>query len=152
MTSTTTGPDGVGGVALAERGQRGLQPRHADREAGRRHVVLHEAADQPVVAPAAADRAEARRLALLVDGLEQQLRLEDGAGVVFKAAHDRRIDADAVRPVARRRDVRRDLVEFGAPLAADGGLGQAYERPASSASSVFERCRHLMRRRARRPW
>ena len=59
---------------------------------------LHEAADQPVIAPAAADRAEHDRLALLVRDLERQLGLEDGAGVVFEAADDRGIDSDAVLP------------------------------------------------------
>ena len=45
-------------------------------------------ADQAVVAAAAADRAEAHGLAVLVRDGEGQLGLEDRAGIVFEAAHD----------------------------------------------------------------
>ena len=71
----STGP-GAGLVAeLAERGQRRLQARDADGEAGRRHRLAHEARHQPVVAPAAADRAEAHRAALVVLGFDQVVQL-----------------------------------------------------------------------------
>src|SRR3954463_4084594 len=90
-------------VELAEQRQRGLKPRHADRETGRRHGLAAEARDQAIVASAAADRAEAHRSALVVPGLEQQFDLVDGAGVIFEAAHDRGVDLDAIRTVTRRR-------------------------------------------------
>ena len=86
------GAVGSGGLVLVERGKRRLQARHADGEAGGRHLLAGEAGDEIVVAPAAADRAEADRAALLVLHLEGQLGLEHRAGVVLEPADDRRID------------------------------------------------------------
>ncbi len=97
---TTTGPDGALVAELADGLQRGGEPRHADGEAGRRHVLAAEAADEAVIAPAPADRAEHDGLALLVRHLEGELRFEDGAGVVFEAADDGRIDLNSVRAIA----------------------------------------------------
>jgi hypothetical protein len=54
-------------------------------KAGGRHRLAHEARDQPVITPAATDRAELDLLALLVGDVEQQFRFEDRAGVVFEA-------------------------------------------------------------------
>ena len=76
------------GVELADHCQRGLQPRHADGEAGRRNGLAAEARHQTVVAPAAADRAEANGAAFLVFGFEQKFYFVDGAGVVLEAADD----------------------------------------------------------------
>ena len=56
-----------------------------------------EATDEAIVAPAPADGAEDDGLAFLVRDLEGELRLEDGAGVVFEAAHDGGIDHDLIR-------------------------------------------------------
>ena len=56
--------------------------------------------DQAVVAPAAADRAEAHRAAFLVLGLEGQFNFVDRAGVIFEAADDGGIDANAVMLVS----------------------------------------------------
>ena len=95
MTVTTTGPRSALVAELADRLQRRGEPRHADREAGRRHVLAAEAADQAVIAPSPADRAEDDGLALLVGHLERELRLEDGAGVVFEAADDGGIDPNS---------------------------------------------------------
>ena len=83
--------------------QRRHQARHADRDAGRRHMFAAEAPDQAVIAPAARDRAEAHRLAVLAFDREGQLNLEHRAGVIFEAADDGGIDADARLVVARRR-------------------------------------------------
>src|SRR5262249_2057441 len=77
-----------------------LQARDADGETGRRHVVAAEAADEAVVAPAAADRAEAHRPAFVVLDLEGELHLEDGTGVVLQAAHDGGIDTNAIFSIA----------------------------------------------------
>ena len=90
------------GVELAERGQRRLQPRHADGEAGRRHRLAAEARHEAVITPAAADRAEAHRAAFLVLGLEGQFNFEDRAGVIFEAADDGGVDANSVLSVAGR--------------------------------------------------
>src|SRR4029078_10272217 len=79
---------------LAERGQRGLETRHADGESSRRDVLAEEAADEPVVASAAADRSEAYRLDVLVGDQDPQLGLVDRPGVIFEAAHDGRIGPD----------------------------------------------------------
>ena len=81
---------------LAERGERRLQARHADGEAGRRHRLAAEARDEPVIAPAAADRAEAHRAAFLVLDFEGQFNFVDRAGVVFEAADDGGVDANAI--------------------------------------------------------
>ena len=62
-----------------------------------------EARHEIVVAPAAADRAEAHRAAVLVLDLEGQLDFEDRAGVVFEAAHDGGIDSDAAVAIASAR-------------------------------------------------
>ena len=89
-------------------------------------VLGPEPADEPVVAPAAADRAETHRMALFVAGLEGQIRLEDGAGVIFEAAHDGRVDADAVRTEAC---VAREILD----------LQQALRRPARRVSLLPSR-------------
>ena len=81
---------------------------------------LPEAADEPVIAPAAADRAEAHRAAVLVLDLKGQLGLVDGAGVVFEAAHDGRVDDDAVA-IARGVHQRGDLREFADAFSPTGG-------------------------------
>ena len=49
---------------LAEMLQRRMQARHADGKARRRHRLAAEARDESVIAPAAADRAEAHRAGL----------------------------------------------------------------------------------------
>ena len=97
------------GVELAEHGERGLQPRHADRETGRRHRLAAKARDQAIVASAAADRAEAHRAAFFVFGLEREFDFVDRAGVVFEAADDGGVDADAIRSVAGSGDEIRNL-------------------------------------------
>src|SRR3981189_2439704 len=51
------------GVELAEHGERGLQPRHADGKAGRRYRLATKARHQPIIAPAATDRTEPHRTA-----------------------------------------------------------------------------------------
>ena len=84
-----------------DRAQRRKQPRDADRKAGRRNRLRAEARDEPVIAPAAADRAEADRPAVVVLDLEGQLRLEDGAGVIFEPANDGGIDTNLLCPEAR---------------------------------------------------
>ena len=68
------------------RGERRLQARDADGEAGGRHLLAEEALDEAIVAPAAADRAEAHGLAVLVDDGNGDLGFEHGAGVVLEAA------------------------------------------------------------------
>ena len=55
---------------------------------------------QPVVAAAAADRAEADGTALFVLGFEGEFDLVDGAGVVFEAADNRLIDPDPVTTIS----------------------------------------------------
>ena len=95
-TVTSTGPAGGFVAELAERGERRLQARDADGEAGRRHRLAHEARDEPIVTPAAADRAEAHRAAFVVFGFDQQFNFVDGAGVVLEAADDGWIDANSV--------------------------------------------------------
>src|SRR6185312_9469777 len=77
-----------------DRAQGREQARDADREAGRRNRLLTEAGDEAVIAPAAADRAEADRLPVLANRFEGELRFEDGAGVIFEPAHDGGIDAN----------------------------------------------------------
>src|SRR5262249_20975470 len=82
----------VASLVLAEGGERGLQPRDADREAGRRHILLQEAADEPIIAAAAANGAEADRAAILVLHLEGEIGFEDGARVVLETTNDRWIN------------------------------------------------------------
>ena len=83
-------------VELADGFQRGGEPRDADGETGRRNVFAAEAADEAVVAPSPADRAEDDRLAFFVRHFEGELGFEDGAGVVFEAADDGGIDTDSI--------------------------------------------------------
>ncbi len=110
------------GIELADQGQRGLQPRHADREACRRHRFATEARHQAIVAAAAADRAEAHRAPLLVLGVEQQLNLVDRTGIVFETAHDRRIDLDAILAIITRGDQLPDLIELGLAFGCESGI------------------------------
>ena len=51
-------------------------------------------ATKAIVAPATTDRAETDLTTHLVSNWEGQLRLEDGAGVIFEPAHDGGIDAN----------------------------------------------------------
>ena len=95
-------------VELAEVLQRRHQARDADGKAGRRHRLAAEARDQPVIAPAAADRAEADDLALLVGDFGQQFGLVDRAGVIFEAADDGGIDRMRSGAIACRLDERSD--------------------------------------------
>src|SRR5262249_2624547 len=53
-------------IDLAEIFERGEEPRHANRKTGRRNGLAAEARYQPIIAPAAADRAETRRAVLAV--------------------------------------------------------------------------------------
>ena len=117
MTSTTTGPSDGGGLVLVDGGERGLQPRDADGEAGGRHLGAEEALDQAVVAAAAADRAEAHGLAVLVDDGDGDLGFEDGAGVVLEAADDGGIDANAILAISGCFDSARNCFKFVEPIA-----------------------------------
>ncbi len=87
---------GGGDDRAFDRPQRREQPRHADRKAGRRDWIGAKAGDEAVIAPAAADRAEANGPAVFAGRLEGQLGFEDGAGIIFETAHDRGVD-DATR-------------------------------------------------------
>src|SRR5690606_1634028 len=102
----------IGVFELAEVLERSGQAGNADREAGGGDRLAAEARDEAVVAAAAGDRAEADDLALVVRYLKQQLSLVDRAGVVFEAAHDRRVDLDAAVIIAGSRDQLADLGEF----------------------------------------
>ena len=72
------------------------QARHADGESGGRNLLAGEALDEAVIASAAHHRAEADRLPALVFDGRGQLSFEHGAGVIFEAADDGGVDADAL--------------------------------------------------------
>ena len=76
------------GLELAEALEAEQETRHADGDAGGRNLLAGEALDQPVIAPAADDRAEPDGLAALVLDGSGQLSLEHGARVIFQPAHD----------------------------------------------------------------
>ena len=95
-TVTTTGP-GAGLLSSLPSSVSAACKRETPMEKpGRRHRLAAEARDEPVVAPAAADRAEAHRAAFLVFGVEQEFNFVDRAGVVFETADDGRIDHGSV--------------------------------------------------------
>ena len=83
------GATGGGALVLVEGGERRLQTRNANGKTCCRHLAPQETLDQTVVAPTAADRAEAHGLAVLVFDRKAQFGLEHGAGVVFEAPHHR---------------------------------------------------------------
>src|SRR6185312_4074408 len=85
------------------------------RESRRRNILTAEAADEAVIAAAAADRAETHGATVIVFDLEGQLRLEHSAGVIFEAADDGRIDPDAISGVACGCDDRPDILEVTPP-------------------------------------
>src|SRR5690606_36927992 len=91
---------GLNRLQLAKVLQRSHQARDADREAGCRDGCALEARHKPVIAAATADRTKAHDLAILIRDLGQQLGFEHGAGVIFQAAHDRRVDLDATVIIA----------------------------------------------------
>ena len=99
MTVTITGPS-VYARQPPLGPERGEQTVDADGDAGGRHLLPGETLHEVVVTPAAGDRAELPRAALLVGDLEGQLRLEHRAGVVAEATHDGGVDDDAVGAVA----------------------------------------------------
>src|SRR6185503_10871176 len=72
-----------------------------------------EAPDQPVIAPAARDRAEAHRLAVFAFYGEGQFNFEDRSGVVFEAADDGRIDNNSRLVVTSRSRDLNYCREFG---------------------------------------
>ena len=100
-----------------DRSQRRQEARDADRKAGRGNRLRAKPRHQPVVAAAAADRAEPDRPAVLARRLERQLGLEDRAGVIFKPAHDGGVDTDAVGTIASRPNEGRDLGKLFQPFA-----------------------------------
>ena len=102
-------------VELAEQRERGLQARDADGETGRRHRLAAEARDQAVVAPAAADRAEAHGAAFFVFGFERQFNFVDRAGVVLEAADDGFIDLDSIL-IPNLRNQATDFAQFSEPF------------------------------------
>ncbi len=59
--------------------------------------------DETIVTTTATDGAEANGTALFVFGFEREFNFVNGAGIVFEAAHDGRIDLDAIGLIARRR-------------------------------------------------
>src|SRR5262245_34157165 len=94
--------DGAGlgcGFDLAEMLQRRQQPRHADRNARRRHRLAAKARNQSVITPAAADGAEANETALLVLCFEVQINFVDRACVILETADNTRVDSDAARAI-----------------------------------------------------
>src|SRR5665647_621911 len=88
-------------VELAERGQRRLQTRDADREAGGRHRLAAEARNKPVITPAATDRTETNGAAFVVLYLEGEFDLVDRAGVIFETADDGGVDYNSSIIVTR---------------------------------------------------
>src|SRR5207245_912076 len=99
---------------LAEVLQRRHQSRHADGESRRRHRLAAKAFDQSVVAPTAANRAEAHRSALVILSLECQIHFEHWPGVVLKAADNRSIDFATIS-IARGSTQRINLAQFMKP-------------------------------------
>src|SRR5262249_34707059 len=61
---------------------------------GRRHVLLHEAANEPVVASTAANGAEADGATILVLHFECEIGFKNYPGIVFKATNDRWINSN----------------------------------------------------------
>src|SRR5262249_22386505 len=106
-------------VDFAEVGERRQQPRHADRKTGRRHALAAKARDQPVVASAAADRAEARRAVRAVLNRKRQFDLVDGARVVLEAADDGWVDQNSSVAVAGGSDQGPNLFELLSALLTD---------------------------------
>src|SRR5205085_949627 len=88
----------------------------------RRHWLAAEARDEAIVAPAAADRAEAHRAALLVFRFDQQLNLVDRTGVVLETADDGGVDLDAIGAVTGRRDEPGNVFKLLPALVADLAL------------------------------
>ena len=85
--------------------QRRRQTRDANRESRRRNPSTTEACDKIIVAPAAADRT---KHAIAAD----ELPLEHSAGVIFKSAHDGRIDLRIRIPDTERTQRRIDGAQF----------------------------------------
>ena len=85
-------------------------------------VLAREALDQPVIAPAAADRAEATTWPFSLGTVEEKFGLVDGAGVVFEAADDGGVDAD------------RDLHRSRRHLTSSAIYAQFVTRPRRSSS------------------
>ena len=93
-------PGRLGSAEIAGEFQRMSEARHADREAGCGDGLGTEARDEAIISPAAANRAEHNLLALLIGDGEGQFDLEDRAGVVFEAADDGTVNANAIGAVA----------------------------------------------------
>src|SRR5262245_61764040 len=106
------GPDVGLCITLCDVRERCREPRYADRESRGGHRLAAEARDQAVITPAAADRAEPHWSALVVLDLEREVHLVDGAGVIFEAAHDGRIDDDAPVIISGSFDERCDVFQL----------------------------------------
>ena len=83
-------------LVLAEKLKAEEETRHADRDAGGRHLLAGEALDKAVIAAAAHHGAQPDLLPALIDNGRGQLCLEHGTGVVLEPAHDGGIDHDTV--------------------------------------------------------
>ena len=84
------------GIGIVQMCQRCLQSRHTDREAGGRHFLAGEAGNKIIVTPAAADRTEAYRFAVIAGDFEGQFGFEHGSGIVIEATDDGIINAYAI--------------------------------------------------------
>ena len=77
------------------------------------HLVLRSITSSPL-----RSALTALGIAIGIAELAQELRLEDGAGVVFKAAHDGRVEGCRIFANAERRQDSVDLAQFGDTLSA----------------------------------
>jgi hypothetical protein len=136
--------DGAHGrIAYAARGECGAKAADANRNAGRRNLHTFKARHQIVVAAATDDRADANGDAIFVFDVEREFRFDDGAGVVGKR-HHRRIEAHALRVIARASQRGVDLTKFGdtrlsVGTVADDTLEFAAEGAAISGARLRER-------------
>ena len=83
-------------VELAEMLQRCGEPRHADGKSGGRHRLAAKARHEPIVAPARSNGAEAHQLSVIAHNREGEVNFEDRTGVIFEAADDGGVDANAI--------------------------------------------------------
>ena len=98
---------------LAQHGERREQTRYADRKARRRHRLAPETGDQAVIPPATRHRAETHRSAVIALHFECEFSLENGAGVIFEATDDGRVNHHASVIISASGNKRAYIGQFG---------------------------------------
>ena len=104
---------------LAQHGERREQTRYTDRKARRRDRFTTKTSDQAVIPSATRHRAKTHRLAVIALHFECEFSLENGAGVIFEATDDGRVNYHASIIISASGNERAYIGQFGNAFCTD---------------------------------